>query len=94
MKPLPLPKTAKFLEHGRKLIFKIRKSPLGGRQTGEVLQCNRSEREGARDRASRYSEEPQQPRNVLLPQGDLVGAQPLYERALVICEKVLPLGGY
>ena len=46
-------------------------------------------REGARPRASRHGDEPQQPRRLLQAQGDLAGARPLFERALAIREKVL-----
>ena len=46
-------------------------------------------RKDARPRASRYGDEPRQPRQLLRAQGDLAGARPLFERALDINEKAL-----
>ena len=46
-------------------------------------------RKGARPRASRYGDEPQQPRQPAPGPGRPCGARPLFERALAIREKVL-----
>ena len=46
-------------------------------------------REGARPRASRHGDEPQQPRLPAPGPGRLCGARPLFERALAIHEKAL-----